>query len=353
MNLLDLDPEQAKSTLGQWIAERGDPSFRVRQLLPRLWQRPVGSWSEATELPRRLVDELTRRFPLVRPRLAAQQRSSDGTEKRLWSFDDETAAECVSIPEGKRLTICISSQAGCAYACRFCATGTMGFERHLAPWEITAQVRELLLEAGESRPTNIVFMGMGEPLHNWTAVDRALTILNHPMGLGVGARRITVSTIGIVPKLRLLAKRPEQFRIALSLHSPFGVRRAALMPVERKYPLAQVLEALEAFPRRVTFEYVMIRGYNDRDDDAAELARLAKRLGALVNLLPLHPGGATDLTPTAPATIQRFARALRAAGAQATVRRSRGLDISAACGQLRIETSEPGRIQSQDHTCIE
>jgi 23S rRNA (adenine2503-C2)-methyltransferase len=229
----------------------------------------------------------------------------------------------------------------------------MGFERHLSPWEILAQPRELLLRPDGARPSNIVFMGMGEPLHNWSAVDTALTVLNYPGGFGIGARRITVSTVGIVPKLLELARRPEQFRVALSLHAPTSEKRAMLMPVERKYPLDDVLRALETFRKRVTFEYVMISEVNDSADDAGRLAELARPLGALINLLPLHPGGAPDLQPTPLARMMWFADLLRDLGAQATVRRSRGLDISAACGQLRVETEHLRGIASEEHTHVQ
>jgi 23S rRNA (adenine2503-C2)-methyltransferase len=222
----------------------------------------------------------------------------------------------------------------------------MGFQRHLAAWEIVAQVRELALDPTSGLPTHVVFMGMGEPLHNWNAVDTALTILNNERGLGIGARRITVSTIGIIPSMTRLAARPEQFRLALSLHSPFGERRRRLMPIEDKYPLTSVIDAVESFPRRVTFEYVMIEGMNDADDDADELATLARRVKALVNLLPLHPGGAPGLSPTPRPNIERFAARLRTKGANVTVRRSRGLDISAACGQLRLDTAGGDQIES-------
>ncbi len=188
-------------------------------------------------------------------------------------------------------------------------------------------------------------MGMGEPLHNWSAVDTALTILNAPEGLGIGARHITVSTVGIVPALHKLAARPEQFRVALSLHAPTSPQRGRLMPVERKYPLDEVLHALGRFRRRVTFEYVMIDGENDADADAVALAPLAHGLGAHVNLLPLHPGGAPGYAPSSPERIRRFAEILRRAGTAVTVRRSRGLDIAAACGQLRVE-GLPGRVRS-------
>jgi 23S rRNA (adenine2503-C2)-methyltransferase len=213
----------------------------------------------------------------------------------------------------------------------------MGFRRNLEPWEIVAQVRELILEDPSLKPTNVVFMGMGEPLLNWPAVDIALTILNHPDGLAIGARHITVSTVGIVPAMRELAKRPEQFRLAISLHSPHPADRLTLMPIEKKYDLKAVLDAARAFARRITFEYVLIAGVNDRDGDADALAKLARRLGAMVNLLPLHPGGPPGLTPTPPATIRAFAERLRSLGIEAVVRRSRGLDIDAACGQLFVK----------------
>ena len=353
MNLLDRTPEEAERAFADWIARRGEPAYRVRQLLPRLWQRPITAWHEATDLPRRLVEALVETFPLPRPGLEERQISADGTVKFLWRLDDRTAVESVLIPEGKRRTLCISSQAGCAYGCVFCATGRMGFERHLTPWEITAQVRELVLDPQFGIPSNIVFMGMGEPLHNWTAVDRALTILNDKRGFGIGARRITVSTVGIVPNLNKLAARSEQFRIALSLHSAISHRRGQIMPVERKYPLVQVLESLRRFPRRVTFEYVMIAGVNDSMEDADELARIATSLGALVNLIPLHPGGAPKLRPTPQAAVRRFARHLRSLGVKPTVRRSRGLDISAACGQLRIDTARRGEIAPEEHAGVE
>ena len=181
-------------------------------------------------------------------------------------------------------------------------------------------------------------MGMGEPLLNWPAVDTSLTILNAPDGFGIGARHITVSTVGVLPGMEAFARRPEQFRLAISLHAPTSAQRLGIMPIEKKYDLEAVLAAAAAFRKRVTFEYVMIGGVNDRDADADRLAKLARRLGALVNILPLHPGGAPDLTPTTGERIRAFAARLRNQGIEATVRRSRGLDIDAACGQLRVST---------------
>jgi 23S rRNA (adenine2503-C2)-methyltransferase len=341
--ILDLPPDAAAQRLTAWAAGEGLPAYRVRQLLPRLWQRPAASWSEVTELPRELRAKLEEALPLPRLELATEQRSQDGTRKFLWRLADGELIESVLIPSGTRRTLCISSQAGCALGCVFCATGTMGFRRNLTPFEIAGQVRELVLRDPADRPTNIVFMGMGEPLLNWPAVDVALTLLNSAEALGIGARHITISTVGIIPGLKALAARPEQFRLAISLHAPTPARRLAIMPIEKKYDLAQVLEAAAAFKKRITFEYVLIAGKNDQDADADELARLARRMGALVNLLPLHPGGAPGLTPTSPERIRAFQQRLTTQGIEAVVRRSRGLDISAACGQLRVETERRRR----------
>jgi 23S rRNA (adenine2503-C2)-methyltransferase len=334
--ILDLAPPDAESALESWLVERGENRWRLAQVLPRLWQKPVSRWEDARELPSALRAALAADWPLGRLVLATRQDSRDGTIKFLWRLEDGEAIESVLIPEGRRRTLCISSQAGCPLRCAFCATGTMGLHRNLAAWEIAAQARELLLLAEPLRPTNIVFMGMGEPLLNWPAVDRALTILNHPAGLGIGARHITVSTVGILPGIAALAARREQFRLAISLHAPDHATRLALMPIEKKYSLESVLAAAAGFRRRVTFEYVLIDAVNDRPEDADALARLAKRTGAMVNLLPLHPGGAGSLSPSPPRRMHGFAAALRRHGVEAVLRRSRGLDIAAACGQLRI-----------------
>ncbi len=343
---MDLTPSQARRRLAGWVSDRGLPRYRVDQLIARLWQRPVGTWTQATELPKDLRATLDTAFPL--PRLAAEvvQTSSDGTVKHLWRLADGEAIESVLIPAGKRRTLCVSSQAGCALGCVFCSTGQMGFRRHLSPFEIVGQLREIVLEQASDKPTNVVFMGMGEPLLNWPAVDRALTILNHGEGFGIGARHITISTVGILPAMRKLAARPEQFRLAISLHAPSSERRRALMPVEKKYDLDAVLEAAKAFTRRVTFEYVLIAGANDTDPDADRLSQHARRLGALVNLLPLHPGGEPGISPSPPSRLRAFAARLRNQGVEAVVRRSRGLDIDAACGQLRTRTDMAAPPQS-------
>jgi len=336
-DLLSLAPQEARAALTAWLAAQGEPEYRVRQVLPRLWQRPIAQWSDASDLPAPLRSALDAEFPFPRLTLAAHQVSSDGTVKFLWRLADGEAIESVLIPEGKRRTLCISSQVGCALGCVFCATGRMGWRRNLTAAEIACQVREMEVQGLGARPTNVVFMGMGEPLLNWDAVDTALTLLNHPEGLAIGARHITVSTVGILPSLAALARRPEQFRLALSLHAPTPQLRRELMPIEKKYALADVLKALGAWRRRVTLEYVLIADRNDSLEAADALAQLAKPLAAHVNLIPLHPGGAPDLPPSPHARMLAFERRLKSHGVEAVLRRSRGLDISAACGQLRVE----------------
>jgi 23S rRNA (adenine2503-C2)-methyltransferase len=344
--ILDLAPAEAAAELTQWAKASGLPAYRATQLLRRLWVAPIGSWQEATELPKTMRDQLDSAYPL--PRLAAEviQQSQDGTRKFLWALADGEKIESVLIPSGSRRTLCISSQAGCALGCVFCATGRMGFRRNLAAWEIAAQVREVVLRDPADKPTNIVFMGMGEPLLNWPAVDTTLTILNSPDGFGIGARHITVSTVGIVPGMLALAKRPEQFRLAISLHSPHANDRLELMPIEKKYSLKEVIETAAAFHRRITFEYVLIAGKNDREKDIVALGSLARKLGAHVNLLPLHPGGNPELTPTVAARIREFRDELAARGVETVVRRSRGLDIDAACGQLRVSVERKRRADA-------
>ena len=337
INLLNLVPRDAASALSSFAAERGEPPYRARQVLHRLWRKPAATFDEMSDLPLALRAALAERFELPRLAIDLRQSSADGTQKFLFRLHDGQAIETVAIPDEKRLTLCVSSQAGCALQCAFCATGAMGFARNLTPFEIAGQVRELALLDPPLAATNIVFMGMGEPLMNWSAVDTALTILNDPDGLRIGARHITVSTVGVLPGIEALGARPEQFRLAISVHAPSDELRRGLMPINVKYPLAAVIDAAKRFDRRVTFEYVMLGGVNDSSDAARRLAALALECGAFVNLIPLHPGGAGAFTPTPPEGIRRFAAELRRTGVEVAVRKSRGTDIAAACGQLRVE----------------
>jgi 23S rRNA (adenine2503-C2)-methyltransferase len=336
-NLLDLEPDVAIERLRAWFAEHNEPGYRATQVFARLWQRPESSFGAMTELPRGLRDQLSEQFVIPSLSLAARQTSTDGTEKFLFRLDDGQLIETVAIPDGDRMTLCISSQAGCALQCAFCATGAMGFQRNLRPSEIAGQVRALRMLSPAIVATNVVFMGMGEPMMNWRAVSPALTLLNDPRALGIGARHITISTVGVLPGIVALGERPEQFRLAISIHAPTDALRRSLMPVNIKYPLAEVIAAAAQFDRRVTFEYVLLGGVNDQPEHAAQLAGLARDCRAFVNLIPLHPGGAMGFSPSAGPVIAAFARALRARGIETAVRRSRGLDIAAACGQLRTE----------------
>ena len=336
-NLLDLRPDALLTRLRTFAIEHGAGAYRGNQAARRLWTAPVPSFADISELPVAFREQLDAAFVLPRLELVTRQASADGTQKFLFRLPDGEAIETVTIPDGNRVTACISSQAGCALQCAFCATGAMGFARNLAAWEIAGQVRELMLLDPPLRPTNVVFMGMGEPLMNWRNVDVALSLLNDPAAIGIGARHITVSTVGVLPGIEALAARPEQFRLAISVHAPLDELRQKLMPINTKYPLAEVIAAARTFVRRVTFEYVLLGGVNDTPDHAVRLAALAAQCGAFVNLIPLHPGGSRGFTPSTPAATAAFARTLRARSVEVAVRKSRGLDISAACGQLRVE----------------
>ena len=348
-NLLNLAPAVAAEALREFAVARGEPAYRGSQVARRLWHAPASSFEEMTELPKAFRAALSESFSMPRLEIASRQKSADGTEKFLFRLHDGQHIETVAIPEGDRLTFCLSSQAGCALRCAFCATGLMGFARNLEAHEIAGQVRELALLDPPLRATNIVFMGMGEPLMNWAALDTVLTILNDARGFGIGARHITVSTVGVLPGIVALAARPEQFRLAISIHAPSDALRHTLMPINTKYPLAQVIAAASEFDRRVTFEYVMLGGVNDGPDQARELAMLARQCRAFVNLIPLHPGGAGDFTPTTPEDIRQFAAWLRRHGVEVAIRKSRGMDIAAACGQLRAERLRRRAPRAAEH----
>ena len=348
-NLLDLTPAEAESALRAFAEAHGVPAYRGSQAARHLWGSvPAATFEAMTDLPKAFRALLAEHFEIPRLALAAEQQSSDGTRKFLFTMHDGQAIETVAIPDGDRMTFCVSSQAGCALKCSFCATGAMGFARNLAPHEIAGQVRELAMLSPPVFATNIVFMGMGEPLMNWESVDKTLTILNDPKGFEIGARHITVSTVGWLPGIEALAARKEQFRLAISVHAPTDALRATLMPVNTKFPLADVIDAAAAFDRRVTFEYVMLGGVNDTPAIANELAMLARRCKAFVNLIPLHPGGAMGFVPTDRQAIGAFARQLRVHGVEVAIRKSRGVDIAAACGQLRVERLERRRPVAAD-----
>jgi 23S rRNA (adenine2503-C2)-methyltransferase len=354
-DLLSLLPEELDSTLEAHFAARGQPGYRAGQVKRWIYETGVAGFEEMTNLPAGEREALATAFRLEAPDAPTISRSTDGTAKHLWKLDDGELVESVLIPTSDRLTLCISSQAGCAMGCTFCATGWGGFGRQLTAGEIAAQFRgsRSWAEAQGYGPiTNVVFMGMGEPLANRKAVHPVLSILNR--GFGLGARKITVSTVGVVPGILELAERPEQFGLALSLHAPESELRASLIPLERRHPLPELLDALRAFRdaggRRITFEYTMIRGVNDDEALAAKLAEMAREFHAFVNLIPYNPIPDRDWLPSTPERLEFFRRTLEAGGVACQVREPRGRDIDAACGQLRanaLVTLEPGRTTTR------
>ncbi len=344
-DLLGLGPEDFSCRVGTAMEAHGQPAYRTEQLRRWVFDRKVRSLDEATTLPKELRSVLRSEFSLTPLEPAHVARSRDGTVKHLWRLEDGEHIESVLIPTSDRLTLCLSSQAGCALGCLFCATGHFGFRRQLSAAEIAAQFRDAARFARSEwarAVDNVVFMGMGEPLANLEAVHGSLDVLHG--GFGVGARRITVSTVGLVPGILELARRSEQFGLAVSLHAPDHDLRARLMPIERRYPLPELFEAIREYARlrgrRITFEYTLIDGVNDATTLAGQLASLMRGLSAFVNLIPLNPIPHVDWQPSPPERVAAFAETLRARGVEAAVRTPRGRDIAAACGQLRLESDQ-------------
>ena len=350
-DLVGMLPEEAGEALRAHFTSRGQPTYRAGQVVRWLYERGAASFAEMTDLPQGERSALAESFSLTAPEAARVSRSVDGTAKHLWRLADGELIESVLIPTATRLTLCISSQAGCAMACTFCATGWAGYRRQLTAGEIVAQfrgARRWAQENGYEDVTNIVFMGMGEPLMNPKAVFPTLSILNQ--GYRFGARRITISTVGVVPGILRMAELPEQYRLAVSLHAPNHELRQRLIPLEKKYPLPELLEALRRFDaaggKRITFEYVMIDAVTDAPELADELGRVVREFTAFVNLIPFNPIPGSDWKPSKRARLDYFVERLGRGGVTAYVRESRGSDIAAACGQLRAEATK-GRAPVQ------
>jgi len=363
-NLLDFTLPQ----LTDWLAERGEKPFRARQLFQWIHQRGVADFDAMSDLAKSLREKLKEIAVVRAPAILSEHRSADGTVK--WLFDvgigrgatgsKSNGIETVFIPEDDRGTLCVSSQVGCALDCKFCSTGRQGFNRDLSVGEIVGQLwvanrrlEELEREglssrlesdasAGESRSprpvSNVVMMGMGEPLNNFQPVVDAMSVMLDDRAYGLSRRRVTLSTSGVVPNIRKLAQ-ALPVALAVSLHAPNDEIRSRIMPVNDAYPIAKLLEAcreyLEVSPRDfITFEYVMLDGVNDAPEHARELAKLLKSVPSKVNLIPFNPFPDSGFTRTDPARVRRFQQILLDAGYIATVRKTRGDDIDAACGQL-------------------
>ena len=342
VELLGMTPEQARAMLSASLGTWNQPEYRVEQILSWAWGRRAMSFSDMTDLPATLRDRLGSTFSLSSATRSFEARSTDGTIKHLWRLRDGEQVESVLIPTDGRVTLCLSSQAGCALGCRFCATGDLGFTRQLRTAEIIEQYRDadrVSVEAFGKAIANVVYMGMGEPFANLGPVLESLTVLN--AGFEFGARRITVSTVGLVPGIRALAGRPEPFRLAVSLHSADPQLRRELMPVERRYPLDELLDAVREYQarkaRRVSFEYAMIDGVNDSAALARELVSRLKGISCYVNLIPYNPIPGKSWEPSSRERINEFLSVLESGGIPAAVRTPRGRDIAAACGQLRLE----------------
>lgn len=363
-----MDRAQMIRAFSDW----GEPAYRVDQVLSWVYGRHVVDWEAMTDLPVSLRGRLAAAFRCGALRLATIRGGRDTTRKFLWRLRDERLIETVLIPanpalygeSSDRMTLCISTQVGCAMACGFCASGLDGLQRNLEPAEIVDQVCAVErwaaaegVEKGAGSPggkpprfvSNLVVMGMGEPLANYGHLMRALGILNAPWGGGIGARKITISTSGLTPQIRRLADEPAQYRLAVSLHGATDEVRNRIMPVNRRFPIAELLAACEFYVERkkqmITLEYILIAGVNDGMDQVAPLASFARRLRAKVNLIPYNRVDGLAWKRPAPAIQDRFHAALEARGVVATLRREKGHDIDAACGQLRLrETLSAGDV---------
>jgi 23S rRNA (adenine2503-C2)-methyltransferase len=341
-------------TLEEWEArlrEIGERKFRAAQIVEWIFRRRVRHWDEMTNLPAALREKLNTDFPPVSLSQVRVSGSEDTTRKYLFRLLDGQMVESVLIPASPSLygetadrrTICISSQVGCAYGCKFCASGLDGWKRNLSAGEIVDQFLQVEALSGE-KINNIVFMGMGEPMANFENLMRAISILNAPWGIGLGARHMTVSTSGLVPQIHKLADQPIQVRLAISFHGATDDVRGQIMPVNKKYPISELLKACEDYTskkrQRITFEYILIKDLNDTPEQARLLAGHANRVGAKVNLIPYNT--VTGLTWERPdeATQESFLATLRRAGTDATLRREKGHDIAAACGQLRLQVEK-------------
>jgi 23S rRNA (adenine2503-C2)-methyltransferase len=338
LDVAELDLAELEAAL----EARGVERFHARQLYRWIYRRGITEPDRMTDLSRQLRARLRQDLIVSTPRIVNDETSVDGTRKLVLELADRRRIESVYIPDTPAQTFCISTQVGCAMACGFCLTGKMGLVRNLTAGEIAGQVRVLAAATGLlDMPFNIVLMGMGEPLHNYDSTMKALRMLHSAHGLAVSPRRVTLSTVGIVPGIEKLAHEPLMPNLAVSLHATTDEQRTALVPPNTKYSLARILDACRTFPlkkrSRITFEYVMLDGVNDTPEDARRLARLLAGIKAKVNLIPLNPAPGIPYDRPPDERVDRFAQILADRHLTVSVRKSRGRDIRAACGQLIVE----------------
>ena len=337
-----------KIQLTDLLAEFGQPTYRATQILDWIYKKRAQSWDEMTNLPESLRVALAERYPLRPLKHTLTKGSKDTTRKFLLELSDGRYVETVLIPASPALygessdrhTLCVSSQVGCAYGCKFCASGLDGFTRNLSAGEIVSQII-LAEELSGEKVNNLVFMGMGEPLANFKNLCEALEMITSDWGLKIGARRITVSTSGLVPQIKKLAELPQQIRLAISLHGPDDVTRNKIMPVNRKFPVADLFEALRVWNskknQKITLEYILIDGINAGVEEAEILAKRAASIKAKVNLIPYNTVDGLEWIRPSDAHCKRFKSVLTRSGVSATLRLEKGHDIDAACGQLRLK----------------
>lgn len=341
--------------LTQVLHDWHQPTYRVRQVWEWLYLHKVTSFDAMQNLPKTLRSQLSDAFQLGTLQPVTELRSRDGqTVKRLWRLPDGQTIESVLMEyDGERRTACISTQAGCAMGCVFCATGQMGFARHLSVGEIVEQVLVFArqLEAEHERLSNVVMMGMGEPLHNYEATLTAIARLNDPAGINIGQRHITVSTVGLVPAIRRFADEQLQVGLAISLHAATDDKRSSLMPVNKRWALADLMDVVRYYVaqsgRRVTFEWALIAGENDTEEHAHVLGRLLQGVKCHVNLIPLNPTEGYGGQPTAPEQVECFQTVLRQYRIGSTVRVRRGIDIQAGCGQLKASVLKSEQLKNE------
>lgn len=331
-------------SITELMAELGQPAFRSKQFIEWLWGKGAESYDEMTNLSADLRAKLADRAPLVRASIVEAQRSKDGTVKYLIEYGDGALVETVGLPAGDgRLTVCVSSQVGCALGCTFCATGRLGFTRSLTGGEMAEQVR-IVAKDFRKRVTNVVVMGQGEPFANYDETLAALRILNSPIAFGIGARHITVSTAGLVAGITRFGGEPEQFTLAVSLHSAVQASRDLIMPGMKNQLLSHLRAAIRSYSkesgRRPSLEYALVAGVSDTEAELAALEEYARSVGAHVNLIPINPIAGSGDVPTTAARAREIGILLELAGVPASVRSERGADISAACGQLALTRKE-------------